>query len=494
MASFPTYTSAEIDTALAKRRLVVVVGQRRSGLSHWTTTHLTNNQLGGKISYIDCRKAAATVEALTSELQSQLNLSRAPTTPSDLIPLIGDLPQSNLITVLLANLHFASQEVSTWLLRATLNPVISSEGLSTAFLAEGAIDVDDLLHESFPSGLTEAPLVLHSDSSAPWHTMVEVEALLASRTRQFPPVLTAFLSDASGGDVGIMNELLDRLPDRDWLDHESFLSACDAVQSRGVTATQISNSIGLLTPTERELLDSLVQGSVILGKPPRIESRAPLRRLYLDGLAVHDPVVCGYRIRSPVIERIVRSELSLPRDPTQEDPGYSVTNYAIWQIANFEMTLRSLLSSNAGLRAASHDVKTVTPWAGRAKLIRDSAARSRIGQAQLLGELNSILLKLLPDQREVVEAVRERLKLEASPSESQVLQGVTMDELLAIALRLGLLKDNQMDLLERIRSVRNSVAHFRSITLESAEEMSAALRCTLQTALTAAPTRTPQST
>lgn len=510
MVSFPPYTPAEITRDLRERRFVVLIGQRRSGLTHWTTTTLFQIYEQETIKSLDLGQVGRDVDRFIEAVRITLKLTSRPVAPSDLMPILashfgvgGKAP-----VVLLSNLHSASIDVLQWILRSLLNPVVDSEDIGFAFIAEGAVDLDALLYKTFPSGLTDAPLVKHASDPAPWHSMVEFEALLNAQRPRLPLVLVAFLLDITGGDVHLAGELLRRLPEVEWIDEATFQSACAFIRDRSVTATELRNITKDLSDIELSYIKRLVNDEVIWGAPPSNIAQSELRRLYLDGIAIYDPIVRGYRIRSPLIADIIKPCLDNEASSSFKS-GHSVTSYLIWQVANIELTLRSLVSKHDFLQVAK-EVTTPMQWQGAGKRIRAGIAaylrseaiappttsftgqdvtppqEDRIEQPQMvsfekiLGILNDIIKKELPDKQTIIEAACLRLSATDATSSEQVLSGFTFDELITIASKVGIVDQERRRVLERIRDIRNSVAHFRQVLFQDAAKLNHDIRDVLE--------------
>ncbi len=367
MAHFPPYTDAEVDAAVAAGRTVLLVGQRRSGLSHWTNNRLRSGRLGhDQVAPLDLAMVRE-VEDLRQKVASTLGLGAVPVEPRDLQLAITEFTQKRV--VVLNNCHKLDGNALGWLLRSIVERVIGPPP-SVSFVMEGALDVDSALERLFPNGLLDQPLLEYADATVPWRTMVEAEDVLRSRPRQFQQSLMPWVVDQTGGDVKLMLELFERLPTDESIDEVTLQAARKHVVDRGTAAAELREAVRPWA--SEEVVRRLVTGEVIQGLPPASISAGPLKALYLAGAVSFDSLANGYRIRSPVAAEVAARVASISdvRLFGIDDSIHARTAYFIWQMATVELELRSLMSGKDCVSLAA-GVSTLTPLKGLGRRLKD---------------------------------------------------------------------------------------------------------------------------
>src|SRR5690606_22047712 len=113
--------------------------------------------------------------------------------------------------------------------------------------------------------------------------------------------------------------------------------------------------------------------------------------------------------------------------------------------------------------------------------LKRAAVDAGIKDPATLSVLSSVLKERVPEQQTLAEVVRGRLG--NAHTKAAFLSGLTFEELVSLTKQLRALPRQTVDSLERIRSIRNSVAHFRRVSLDEAMAVSREIRDILQVVL-----------
>lgn len=478
MAHFPYFAEREIRAAIGARRLVLVVGQRRSGVTHW----VVNGPLGaeGRAITIDLGTLQRGDDSLPRALTDHLRLEGLPQRAGDLMPLLVTEDRSRLdgpTIVVCANAHSGDSLAIDWLMQGLLNPVVDPTLSRFVFCIEGAVDVEAVLDRCASVGASQVPLVLHETATSPWQQIVDVESFMAVRQRRLPLGLIPLLADVCQGDLRFLEDVLERLPEEEYLSKEAIDSAIDVAEKHGRCALELRGALRSLDTEARALALCLAEGAVELGPPPSSLRGGCLKRLYLAGISTFDPVVCGYRVRGGSVAAIVLRELG--GQVGARGHQHALTAYLVWQTATVELALRTCVAAGDVLTVAEA-VATATPWGTIGKTIKRGLSAAGMEKSSL-EVADSVLRDAVPERVTVNAAAQKRLGITRPLTPRELTEGATLDELIAMATKLGLVDASLREAMDRVRDLRNAVAHHRSVDLDEVLAFSREARRVVQT-------------
>lgn len=458
MAFFGASSESLVASALSEGRVVFLVGPRRGGLTHWVRrTFARRLQDSATALEIDLAEHS-TLNGLRTELTSRFGLAEQPLHPRDLQVLLGATGERTVC--LLLNAHRAAPEALDWLVSALLDSVVGGTGRERSFLVEGAVDVDTVLDRAFGAGWPSAPLVEYAAPRTPWRGLVEIESLCDVRAKRRHPALAPWVADRAGGDLGLVVELLTRIPDTEILEDVSLEATCESVVRSSDCSWEISSAA---RGVEASLAERAISGLPIPAAPPQVLGSGPLRDLYLAGIAEYDPILGGYRSRSPLGARIVARALGLSDQDLRLERAeiHARSSYLLWQIAHIELSLRSSLASLDCSRLAA-GVRTNTQWSGLGKTIKAEAIRRDPAIRGTIDTLADVLKEVLPDRETIRDGVKRRVGVDGSAlTDEDILSHLTLTELLEIACAGNVVNQADKTGFEPIVAIRNDVAHFR---------------------------------
>ena len=460
MAFFDTSSESLIASALAESRVVFLVGPRRSGLTHWVrrafSRRLSEDDPGLAIDLAE----HSTVNALRAELTNRFRLVKQPRHPRDLQVLLGATGER--LVCLFLNAHRAAPDALDWLVSALLDSMAGGTGRGRSFLMEGAVDVDTVLDRTFGAGRPSVPLVEYAAPRTPWRSLVEIESLCDSRAKRHHPALAPWVADRSGGDLGLVVELLTGIPDTEILEDVHLEATCEKV----VRSSGCSLEIATAATSEGEpgLAKRVISGLPIPAAPPPVLRSGALKDLYLAGIAEYDSILGGYRSRSPLVAQIVARALGFSDQEFYPEGAeiHARSSYLLWQIAHIELSLRSRV---AGLDCCSRlaaDARTLTQWSGLGNRIKGEAVRRDPAIRDVMGTLAEVLKEILPDRETILEGVERRLGIDASAmTDEDILSRLTLRELLEVASVGKIVGAADRAAIESLAVIRNDVAHLR---------------------------------
>ena len=460
MAFFDTSSEALIASALAEGRVVFLVGPRRSGLTPWVrrafARRLPESDPGLAIDLAE----HSTVNALRAELTSRFRLAEQPQHPRDLQVLLGATGEH--LVCLFLNAHRAAPDALDWLVSALLDSMAGGTGRERSFVVEGAVDVDTVLDRAFGAGWPSVPpLVEYTAPRTPWRSLVEIESLCDSRAKRHHPALAPWVADRSGGDLGLVVELLTGIPDTEILEDAYLEATCERVVRSSGCSREISAAA--MSEGEPGLAKRVIGGLPIPAVPPPVLRSGPLKDLYLAGIAEYDSILGGYRSRSPLVAQIVARALGFSHQELHLEGAeiHARNSYLLWQIAHIELSLRSRVAGLDCSRLAA-DARTPTQWFGLGKKIKSEAARRNPAIHDVMGTLAEVLREILPDRETILKVVERRLGIDASAmTYEDILSGLTFHELLEVANVGKVVGAADRAAIESIVAIRNDVAHFR---------------------------------
>jgi len=409
-------------------------------------------------------------------LRERLVLDREPATTGDLLPLLVTARPAKPRPVFIANAHAAEPDAIQWILQALLNPPIDLGEGNHWFVIEGALDIELHLERCAEIGVSQtAPLILHEVPTTPWHRLVDVDAILAARGRRAPAVVAPLLADACCGDVRMLQDVIERLPEDEFVSAATIEIAFQAAIKHGKSGRELRAAAASLDADSRKLAAQLAVGSVVPGMPPGHLRDVRLKALYLAGVVFFDPVVRGYRIRGPMVAEIFRTGEAHPGGVSHQ---HALASMLSWHISTVELMLREVVAGGEVTRAV-RETSTTTKWTGVGGAVRKALASTGVKDKAQLAAIEGAL-KLLPEKQSVFDAARSRLGLGEDCGATAVLAGVTFDELVGLASSLKYVSDDLRALLGRVRETRNAVAHARPVTVDEALACSRDVRAIVQ--------------
>lgn len=465
MAFFDTASETLIGSAFAEGRVVFLAGPRRCGLTHWTLKSFQSPKgetgFALKIDLAD----NTTVEELRVAIKRCFDLQDAPTHPRDLQVLLSE--SNDRETFLFLNAHCAAPDTLDWLVRALLDGMAGGTGRRRRFVVEGAVDFEDVVDRSFDGGCPSAPLIEYVAARTPWRVLIDVELVCAARGKHRHPALVPWVADLTGGDLGLVADLLARIPDTEILENADLEAACEKVIRGSVCAIEIAAASKRAEGSD--LANRVVAGATLAGVPPAVLRSGDLKNLYLSGIADYDSILRGYRARAPLVRRIVARALGLRLDGMNgqsEEEIHSRSSYLLWQIAHVELSLRSKVRSLECLELAAA-TRTVTQWSGLGDQIKREMIRRNPGCSSVIGTLAEVTKEILPEREAILQAVQRRLgRTGESMTDELVLAGLSFRELLEVASAAGVVHDRDRDAITAIGATRNNLAHFRPISYD----------------------------
>lgn len=457
MAHLAHSAVADLRQAVREGRSVVVVGPARSGLT-WLVNQMATVGFDPLVRFT--ARGLRTLDDARAGARGALGLPSAVERPSDLQLALADLDAGQRPRLVVVNdCHRASPEALTWLIEGALEPVAGVGRTAVPFVFEGAIDPDLELASAFPTGYTAQPLVHYVEPAIPWRTLTEVDEIVRARWRQsFTPALIPWIADVTGGDVGFIQELLERLPHDGEIRDETLTAAGKQILSVGKRAREIREAVELVK--DNELLRVAASGQGLRGVPPATLESASLKRAYFAGLIVFDGIASVYRVRGPLTAHVVAEALKL--DPREVYEGRFILGRLLIffaHIAAFELDVRSLVRPNGPVDLASKvSIKTGLDeyW----KPIRDAVVAACAPDPKTLGPLSNQLKTILPEASSVLEEVKERWGSEVS--DDSILDRLTFSQLTSVARHAKVVTDGGDPLLAEINDHRNAFAHFRA--------------------------------
>ena len=464
MAFFDTSSESLIANALGEGRVVFLVGPRRSGLTYWVRRalgrRLPENGPGLAIDLAE----HSTLDTLRAELATRFDLAGTPLHPRDLQVLLGATDER--LVCLFLNAHRAAPDALNWLVSALLDSMAGGTGRGRSFLLEGAVDVDRVLDRAFGAAWPSVPLVEYTAPRTPWRSLVEIESLCNSRAKRHHPALAPWVADRSGGDLGLVVELLTRIPDTEILEDVSLEATCERVVRNSWCSREISTAAR--SSGETSLAKRVIGGPPIPAAPPPVLESGALKDFYLAGIAEYDAVLGSYRSQSPLGAQIVARALGFSEQDVHLERAeiHASSSYLLWQIAHVELSLRSRIAGLDCSRLAA-DTRTRTQWFGRSKRIKRRAVERDPAIREVIGPLAEVLDEVLPDRETILAVLERRLGVDASAmTDKDILAGLTFHELLEVASCGKIVGTADRAAFESIGSVRNDVAHFRPTTYD----------------------------
>jgi hypothetical protein len=353
-------------------------------------------------------------------------------------------------------------------MQAALEPVAGLGRAAIPFVFEGAIDPDLTLTAAFPTGYGTQPLIHYVEPSIPWRILTEVDEIVRGRWKQsFTPALIPWLADTTGGDVGFVQELLERLPNDGDIRDETLAAATRQVLANGKRAREIIDNLKDIDDTS--LLRLAVSARGIRGVPPSTLEASSLKRAYSAGVVVFDGIAGVYRIRGPLTAQIVAKAAGIAPEEVFEG-RFIISRLLIFfaHIAAFELDVRTILRLR-GVLAIAELVTTKTGLDEYWKPIRDAVLKKCAPDPKTLGPFNDELKRILPDTSSVLREVQARWG--ADTSEETILDRVTFSQLTSIARHASILSLGDDPILGVINEYRNAFAHFRAEDYERCEHL-----------------------
>ncbi|MBP8810894.1 MAG: hypothetical protein KBG48_08845 [Kofleriaceae bacterium] len=458
MAHLAHAAIADLRMAVRERRPVLVVGPARSGLT-WLVNQIAIAS-ADDVARVSLR-GVATLAALQAHLASALRLSSPPRDPSDLQVALLDVDESiRAKAVIFNDCHRASDICLDWLVRAVIEPAAGMRDPVLSFLLEGAIDPDAVLTKAFPGGASVYPLIHHVEPVSPWRTLSEVDDFLRGRWRpSFTAGLVPWLADITGGDVGFLTELVERLPNDGEIRDETVNAAVRHVLTHGRRAGEIR--LALVGEDLRDACAAFCRGAGVPDVVPSALETGPLKTLYLKGVAAFDGVASMYRVRGALTAQIVAEHVGMSTTASHFERRFMLCRLSMFfaHIASFELDLRSALRRDDALRLA-REVTTETGLGDHARAVKAAVVRVCAPNRDQLPLLTAEIKKALPESMPVLDSVRQRLG--AEPGVEELLENVTFAQLARMVQKGDMVAGVGDAMLSSINEYRNAFAHFRA--------------------------------
>lgn len=458
MAHLAHTAVTDIRQAIRDKRSTFVVGPSRSGL-----TWLVNQSaaLGVEPVVRFSVRGVRETDHVRASVASALRLSTVPQRPSDLQLALAQMDAAVRPRLVVVNdCHQDGLDAIAWLLAAAMDPVAGVGRTAVPFVFEGAFDPDVGLSTAFPAEYFAQPLVHYVDPAIPWRVLTEVEEIMRGRWRHsFSPGLIPWLSDVSGGDVGFVRELLERLPNEGPLRDDALRAAVRYVTSHGARAREIRESLKEIDDVA--LLRVVATGQGIPALVPSTLEPCALKKAYFAGIVVFDGIAGVYRVRGPITAHVVAQAIGLDAAATVFEGRFILGRLLIFfaHIAAFELDLRSSLRAREPCSLAA-GVSTETGLLRFRKRVRDLVVQICEPKNDVLARLSEALKETLPESRSVLDYVRDQLGEE--PTGESLLEGVTFAQLTRVARKADIVGERDEPLLAEINGYRNAFAHFRA--------------------------------
>ena len=461
---------------------MAISGPRRSGLTRHVSALIPNWQndtnVGSVRKTVDLRQYPD-ASSLLREIATILKLETIPQDANELSRSFLESSRKKVGMWFFQNFHVASDDTQNLLLESCLNRELPHGTSSLAnFVLEGALDFEEAAE------ITNCiqPHVAHTETTTPWRTVVEVEQLISSISpAHYPRSLVVWLADLTRGDTGFCSEFLLRLsnptPTANVVE-----SAYQSIVSRGSTSRELRE---LASNFNRATIEKLLSGTIIPGlRPP--DGNPELTELYLAGISEYHSLVGGYVLRSPMVGDALRAGGEWSSHSGPLPPGTACCSHVLWQAADAEILLRTILRGNNSHEEALSEIKVASPWKGKAAIIKGEFSKIIQGldideevQSSLMTVFSKLLKEHLPDNFPAIESAKFALS-RAKPAEGLALiDGMTFSDLANLARSLEVVTTEEREELNRVNARRNDAAHFRAVGYDDAYQLEQIIRLLL---------------
>jgi hypothetical protein len=451
--------------ALEEGRLIILAGPRRCGLTHWTIRAFRRGSFGGYVSHLDLAGIRSLAQ-LQSEIRTELRLPD-PVDSAKLAAALSDTARGGeKMLLVLNNAHRLQMNDLTWLLGAAVGP----PGRRVGLVLEGAFDPDVLLESAFPNGVPFMPLIEYVEPVSPWRIITEAEEVCASRPVHTEAIVIPWLVDATGDDLGLLIEVLERLPRDGRVDEATLAAALIHVSRRGARATEIRDCIRREAGVDNTLVTTLVSGKLVSHPPPSIEPNSVLKRLYLDGIVAYDASMRGYRIRSPLTAAIcgTTSEMSGCKILGTNESVLARTMLLAAYVAGAELQLRARVADVDYSTLAKETKADASREDQLARAIAAAIAAAPDGDVKVA--LKGVFSKATEERLSILEVARRRIK-GAGETDERILEGFTFSELVALGHKGELIGPDDLQEWLQLNAGRNTAFHLRACSLDYARDL-----------------------
>lgn len=473
MANLPPSREEQVARVLRSGgRVVAISGPRRTGLTWYVNSKLPNwlsDTGSGRSKHVFDVKEFRTAETMLQGIAIKLRLKNIPTNCRELSNCFLELSSTSGSTIVFLNFHRGTPELQDLLLSTCLDSGLPhGTSLFPNFILEGAVNFEEM---SAKNQKHAQPFTVYTETQKPWQTIVDVEQLISNLSpTHYPLSLVAWVSDVTNGDTGFCSEFLLRLatpaPTSDVLN-----AAYHAVIKNGSTARELRDASKHLN---QQLISRFLSGYVVPGLPPP-DGPPDLTELYLSGIAKFNELVGGYCLRSRIVSDSLRLDGNWEPQLGPLPHGTACLNHILWQAADVEVLLRSLVRIDPKNVEALEHITVPTPWNGKAKeisrriskLLEESISRGDAKEI-IMENLSVILGECLPDQIKATIGAKYALGRVKNSEGFSLVDGLTFFDLANLALRLGIVSAEEREKLDSINARRNDSAHFRPVAYDDA--------------------------
>ena len=460
MAQLARTAITDIRQAIRDRRSAIIVGPARSGLT-WLVNQ--NVALGVEPVVRLSLREVRDVDQLLLALRDSLSLAKPLERPGDLRLALAEFDEVlRPRLVIINNCHCVPAACIAWLFQAALDSVTGTGQTRIPFVFEGAFDPDLALATALPDGYGAQPLIHYVEPSIPWRVLTEIDDILRGRWRQsFTAGLVPWIADVSGGDVGLTQELLERLPNEGEISDETLQAAVQHTVDRGMRCREIRESVCEINDTE--LMRSAAAGRGIPAVVPSALESCSLKRAYFAGIVTFDGVATVYRVRGLITAQVIAKALEVDPATFVSEGRFILARLLIFfvHIAAFELDLRSMIRPRDPKELAAA-VSIDSGLKGYRNKVMAAVVKTCSPSDDALRDLNNTLKAILPESLSLLDSVRDDSGAELT--DDALLNGITFSQLTRIAREAKIIGKDDETVFGEINGYRNAFAHFRAET------------------------------
>ena len=460
MAQLARTAVTDIRQAIREKRVSIIVGPARSGLT-WLVNQ--NVALGVEPVVRLSLRAVRDVDQLRLALRNGLSLAKPLERPGDLLLALAELDGVLRPRLVIINdCHCVPATCIAWLFQSALDSMTGAGQTTIPFVFEGAFDPDLALATALPDGYKAQPLIHYVEPSIPWRVLTEIDDILRGRWRtSFTAGLVPWVADVSGGDVGLAQELLERLPNDGEISDETLQAAVRHTVDRGRRCREIRESVSEIN--DPELMRTAAAGRGIPAVVPSALEGCSLKKAYFAGIVTFDGVATVYRVRGLITAQVIAKTLGVDPAAFVFEGRFILARLLIFfvHIAAFELDLRSMIRPRDPKRLAAA-VSIDSGLKDYRNRVKAAVVKTCSPSGDALGDLNDALKAVLPESLSLLDSVRDHSGAELT--DDALLNGITFSQLTRIAREAKVIGESDETVFGEINGYRNAFAHFRAET------------------------------